>query len=91
MSEKKKERMSQRKAVLDWLSTGTGITSMDAFKAFGATRLSAIVFDLRRRGHDIEAVKESGKDRFGNPTTYVRYFLRGGGDAQPERKERTDS
>ena len=76
MSEKK-ERMSQRKAVLDWLSTGAGITSKDAFEAFGATRLSAIIFDLRKRGHDIRAETVSGVDRYGNKTRFARYYLVG--------------
>lgn len=74
MSEKK-ELMSQRKAVLDWLSTGAGITSMDAFRAFGATRLSAIIFDLRKRGHDIRSERVEGVDRYGKKTRFVRYRM----------------
>ncbi len=68
--------MNKTKAVLQWLQTGAGISSMEAIKQFGATRLSAIIFNLRKRGHDIETVMVDGRDRFGNPTRYARYYLR---------------
>lgn len=68
--------MTKTQAVLDWLKTGAGITSMEAIKNFGATRLSAIIFNLRKRGYDIEAVTCEGTDRFGNPMRFARYYLR---------------
>lgn len=68
--------MTKTQAVLDWLKTGAGISSMDAIKNFGATRLSAIIFNLRKRGYDIEAVTCEGTDRFGNPMRFARYYLR---------------
>lgn len=68
--------MNKTKAVLQWLQTGAGISSMDAIKQFGATRLSAIIFNLRKRGYDIEAVTCEGTDRFGNPMRFARYYLR---------------
>lgn len=68
--------MNKSKMVLDWLKTHAGITSMEAFENFGATRLSAIIFNLRNSGYDIETVMVSGKDRFGNRTRYARYYLK---------------
>lgn len=68
--------MTKTQAVLDWLKTGAGISSMDAIKSFGATRLSAIIFNLRKKGYDIEAVTCEGTDRFGNPMRFARYYLR---------------
>lgn len=68
--------MNKTKAVLQWLQTGAGISSMDAIKNFGATRLSAIIFNLRKRGYNIEAVTCEGTDRFGNPMRFARYYLR---------------
>lgn len=67
---------NKTKAVLQWLQTGAGISSMDAIKQFGATRLSAIIFNLRKRGHVIEMVWCEGTDRFGNPMRFGRYYLR---------------
>lgn len=68
--------MNKSKMVLDWLKTHAGITSMEAFENFGATRLSAIIFNLKKSGYDIETVMVDGKDRFGNRTRYARYYLR---------------
>lgn len=68
--------MTKTQAVLDWLKTGAGISSMEAIKNFGATRLSAIIFNLRKRGYNIETVMVDGRDRFGNPTRFARYYLR---------------
>lgn len=68
--------MNKSKMVLDWLKTHAGITSMEAFENFGATRLSAIIFNLKKSGYNIETVMVDGKDRFGNRTRYARYYLR---------------
>ena len=68
--------MNKTKAVLQWLQTGAGISSMDAIKQFGATRVSSIIFNLRKRGYNIETVKCEGTDRFGNKMTFARYYLR---------------
>lgn len=56
-----------------------GITSMEAIKEFGATRLSAIIFALRKRleGTDYEIVSEwhTGVSRYGRTTRYVEYIM----------------
>ena len=68
--------MNKTKAVLQWLKTGAGISSMEAIKQFGATRLSSHIFNLRKAGYDIETVKCEGTDRFGNKVQFARYYLR---------------
>lgn len=68
--------MTKTQAVLDWLKTHASISSMEAIQNFGATRLSAIIFNLRKRGYNIETVKCEGTDRFGNPMRFARYYLR---------------
>lgn len=63
--------------VLDYLKTHKkGITSMQAFELFGATRLSAIIFKLRQE-YVIESVKCKGKNRYGTKVFFDRYVLRG--------------
>ena len=69
--------MTKTQAVLDWLKTHASISSMEAFENFGATRLSVIIFNLRKKGYNIETVTCEGRDRFGNPMRYARYYLRG--------------
>ena len=68
--------MNKTTAVLQWLKTHAGISSMEAIENFGATRLSAIIFNLRERGLNIETVMCDGRDRFGNATRFARYYLR---------------
>ena len=68
--------MNKTKAVLEWLQTHASISSMEAIQSFGATRLSAIIFKLRKRGYNIETVKCEGTDRFGNKMQFARYYLR---------------
>lgn len=69
-------RRTQQQAVLDWLKTGTGISSMDAFKALGVTRLSAVVFNLRKKGYNIESEEIEVTTRFGNKVKIARYYLK---------------
>lgn len=64
-------------AILKHLQEKGSITSMDAFKLYGATRLSAIIFTLRKRGFDIETNTEVTKDRYGHNCSYARYTLEG--------------
>jgi hypothetical protein len=68
--------MTQTQAVLEWLQSNASISSMEAIQNFGATRLSAIIFSLRQKGYNIETVMVDGRDRFGNPTRFARYYLR---------------
>lgn len=67
--------VSQKKMVLDYIREFGSITSLEAFRDLGITRLSAIVFKLREEGHDIDKAIETGKNRFGNRTRYARYNL----------------
>lgn len=51
------------------------ITSWEAIDHYGATRLSAIIFILKDRGHDIESIQLSALDRNRNTSNFVRYVL----------------
>ena len=62
--------------VLEYLKTHKGITSMQAFELFGATRLSAIIFILRKE-YEIESVKCKGVNRYGSRVIFDKYVLKG--------------
>lgn len=68
---------SQTEDVIKFMKEHGSITSMDAIKNFGATRLSAIIFSLRKRGYDIDTRMEVGNNRYGKPSEYARYVLNG--------------
>lgn len=56
---------SQNEQVLNYLKTHEGITTLDAFRKLGITRLSARIYDLRDQGHIIESVDRTTKDHNG--------------------------
>jgi len=63
--------------VLNYMKTHKkGITSMQAFELFGATRLSAIIFSLRKE-YEIESVRCEDKNRYGTKVFFDRYVLKG--------------
>lgn len=42
------KKTTQKAEVLEYLKKNCTLTSMEAFDLFGATRLAAIIFELRR-------------------------------------------
>ena len=56
------------------LTHKNGITSMEAFQKFGATRLSSIIYQLRyKHGMNIVSEDKIVKTRYGKPTTISVY------------------
>ena len=65
--------MSQALQVLQLLKKQPrGVTSHDAWKTLGVTRLAARIFELRGKGHVILTKNERNKN-----ANYARYLLRG--------------
>lgn len=56
------------------------ITSWDAIMEYGCTRLSHYIWLARNNGYVIENERVNGKNRYGEPTHYVKYKLVGGGN-----------
>ena len=52
------------------------ITSWEAIKEYGATRLSAIIFNLRKRGMNIDTEMVKFTDRFGDKSRYGKYIYK---------------
>lgn len=71
------EKLSQTKDVLVWLKKHRSITSWQAISMFGATRLSAIIYDLRGAGYNIESKRETVTNRYGHTSPIVKYVYRG--------------
>ena len=70
------QSLSQTEAILKHLRKYKGITSMQAYEMYGATRLSAIIFCLRKK-YDIITVMHEGITRYGKPVHYAEYRLMG--------------
>lgn len=72
MSEKK---MNKTEKVLEHLRKHGTITSLEAIELYGATRLSDIIYRLRKKGHNIKTEDLPFTDRFGSKSTYGEYTL----------------
>ena len=70
----------QKVRVLQHLKSHGSLTSMEAFEKYGITRLSAVIFELRKLGHDIITYDMEGQNRYGEVTRYAKYVLCGGKD-----------
>ena len=66
---------NKTKEVLKHLQTYGTITSIEAINLFGATRLSAIIFNLRKKGYNIISVDKVTKDKYGHRVPYSEYTL----------------
>ena len=76
-------RISLTDRVLAHLWDYGEITSWEAIKMFGATRLSAIIFNLRKRGFNIENEWEHTTNRYGDEVRFVKYkLIKGNKDEQ---------
>jgi|TARA_R110002012_G_scaffold255472_1_gene435431 hypothetical protein len=64
---------TQSDAVLWHLKAYGEITSWEAIKEYGATRLSAIIFNHRKDGYEIASIPLQVKTRFGRNTKVSRY------------------
>ena len=54
-----------------------GITSAEAFKLYGITRLSGRIYELRRDGYKVVGYKQAGINRDGEKVFFDRYMLMG--------------
>ncbi len=56
--------MSQQSKVLAHLQSRGSINSLEAITRYGITRISAVIFELRKQGHTIESVASDRADGF---------------------------
>lgn len=68
-------KLNKTTIIRDRLLNGGSITSLEAINICGATRLSAIIYNLRKRGMIIESVQIKHIDMFGHECFYSKYFM----------------
>lgn len=79
-------KVSQKAKVLNHLQNHRCITSMEAFAKYNVTRLSAIIFNLRKEDYLIKTTKVTRKNSDGNVCNYAEYSLMTEGDFGNENK-----
>lgn len=67
--------MTQKERILRHLKDYGSITPMEAMQEYGIMRLASRINDLRRDGVMIERTMVSGKNRYGEKTSYASYSL----------------
>jgi hypothetical protein len=67
--------MTKIQQVKDHLLKKKSITSWQAITLFKATRLSDIIFRLKKKEWVFNTQSVSSKDENGNPETYAKYTL----------------
>lgn len=70
------KRVTKTQKVLNHLQKYGSITSWEAIDNYGATRLSAIIYNLRKH-YNIESLDRTGTDRYGNEATFTKYIYCG--------------
>ena len=69
--------MTQCERVLRHMRDYGSITSAEAITEYGIYRLASRISDLKKQGIPIEKEMVSGKNRYGEPTSFARYSLGG--------------
>lgn len=67
--------MTQCERILRQLQDGGTLTQAEAFIEYGIGRLSSRICELRAAGYPIKSEFVAGKNRYGEPVSYVRYSL----------------
>lgn len=70
-----KKKLTQIDMVLRHLKNHKGLTTWEAFKEYGITRLSAKIFVLRKNGLIIQNEDVYARNRYDEPVRFVRYKL----------------
>lgn len=71
------KRLTQYDRILAYLKEHGSITSLQAIRLFGATRLSAVIFNLRKDGYIIVDEFITRKNRYGDKVSFAKYILKG--------------
>lgn len=73
MSDTKRKTIAER--TLDYMREFGSITSLEAIRDIGNTRLSGTIFSLKQQGYNIISKTETAKNRWGDSTKFARYYL----------------
>lgn len=71
--------MTQCERIIRHLEDYGSITSATAMEEYGIMRLASRISDLKKQGVSIKTETVSGKNRYGEQTSYAKFSLGGGG------------
>lgn len=82
---------NQKVIIEKWLKDHGSITGKQAMDECGVYRLSAVIFELRRRGLDIETYTIQVKNRYGGKSYVAQYKLKDHSKTKNDAEEFLDS
>lgn len=74
--------MTQNERILRHLHDFGSLTSMEAMRDYGIMRLASRVSDMKKAGVPIRVETVSGRNLYGEATSYARYWLDESKEAQ---------
>lgn len=72
--------MTQCEKILRHMEDYGRITSLEAMQEYGIMRLAARINDIKKSGRLVKQEMVSGKNRYGEQTTFARYTIEQGGN-----------
>ena len=75
----KEQRLTQSMKIIKYMMDFGSITPIEAMRDLGVMRLGARIWDLEQEGFEIVHERETGKNRYGENTSYARYRLKKAG------------
>ena len=72
----KEQRLTQCMKIVKYMMDFGSITPVQAMQDLGVMRLAARISDLEKDGWNIEHDRETGRNRYGEKTSYARYKLK---------------
>ena len=72
----REKRLTQSMKIIKYMMDFGSITPVQAMQDLGVMRLAARISDIERQGWEIIHERETGKNRYGEKTTYARYRLK---------------
>lgn len=69
--------MTQNEMLLDYLNKNGSITTYESYTELFITRLSARIYELKKKGYNFEEEWVIKKNRYGKTCSFKKYILRG--------------
>ena len=69
------KEVNQKVRVMNYITTFGSITSLEAFRELGVTRLAAVIFDIRKAGVPIKVETVHSTNRWGEEVRFAKYSI----------------
>lgn len=68
-------RPTQCDRIIRHLKDYGSITSLEGITEYGIMRLASRISEIRKKGYRIKVKYEGGRNRYGEPVSWARYYL----------------